>query len=151
MSRCLCLRIVQVRAHVNLCLFSVFRNCRTEEITMFRTKNRNICHHAYLNTLLFLSTQLYECALWGERLRLLSFISPAHLQVHNSTIQYQLARSPRSSQAPLLFYHKHSCVSHSISPATSSRWHTLVIPPPSQLMMAERINTGEISLPPPFS
>lgn len=29
-------------------------------------KNRNICHHAYLNMVLFLATQLYECALCGD-------------------------------------------------------------------------------------
>ncbi len=48
------------------CLFSMCRNCRIEEITMFRMKNRNICHHAYLNMVLFLGTQLYECALWRD-------------------------------------------------------------------------------------
>lgn len=87
------------------------------------------------------------CTLEG-RLQLLSFISPAHLQVHNShsTIQYQLALSPWTSQAALLFYHKHSCVSHSISPATSSWWHTLVMPPLSQLMMAESRQTEERTL-----
>jgi len=33
---------------------------------MFRMKNRNICDHAYLKRVLFLTTQLYEHSLCGD-------------------------------------------------------------------------------------
>lgn len=102
---------------------------------MLRMKNRNICHHAYLKRVLFLTTQLYERALCGDvsdycpLFLLLTSRYTTHTPPFNTNSLFLLERAKRH------YYFITNTLALAIQLALQ---HLLVMPPLSQVMMAEQ-------------